>query len=123
MGANVECTAMSIERRLGGLEKAAATQTATMEAEPVRGYRRALLQHPDLLELLRLANEGDRAAKEKFGFRARELGIVLADGTIDAEAAKKARIARLYYERAVAAGDEAAAVRLADRIRALGFEV
>jgi len=114
---------MSIGKRLENLERTAAVQSDSMESESLRQYRRELLAHPELLELLRAANAGDMTAKAKFDARARELGLVLADGTIDADAGKKARIARLYYDRAMEAGDLGAAAQFAGRIRALGFEV
>ena len=119
----MECTPMSIEKRLGELEKVTAAQTGTMEAESVRAYRRTLLQHPDVLELLRMSNEGDTAAKQRFDARVQELGLAPPSGTIDPDALKKARIARLYYDRAMEAGDLGAAAQFAGRIRALGFEV
>jgi len=110
---------MSIERRLDGLEKAAAAQTGGMEAESLRRYRQELLAHPELLELLRAANAGDVAAGEHFEARVKALGLALpADPKLT-----PVDIATLYHRRAVETGNKASAEFWADRLTALGAEV
>ena len=109
---------MSIGKRLENLERTAAVQSDSMESESLRQYRRELLAHPELLELLRAANAGDMTAKAKFDARVRELGLTPPH---EERRLTREEIRELYRQRELE-NDPAAATALAGPVQPLRVE-